>query len=131
MINRGEGDRQVDGQLYEIGGQWVTIVDRAKDMFISGGENVYPAELEQLLHELDAVQSAAVIGVPDARWGEVGRVVAVLRPGATLGVEEVERHLAGRVARYKIPKSVVVVDELPRTASGKVRKPELRRLYGS
>lgn len=109
---------------------FLTIVDRAKDMFVSGGENVYPAEIEGLLLELEAVAAVAVIGVADERWGEVGRAVVVLRDGATLDAADVERHLSGRVARFKIPKSVVVVAELPRTASGKVVKPELRRLYG-
>ena len=105
---------------------FLTITDRAKDMIISGGENIYPAEVEQLIMELAEVESVAVIGVPDERWGEVGRAIVVAAAGATVNHELICAHLDGRVARYKIPKSTVVVDDLPRTASGKVRKQELR-----
>jgi fatty-acyl-CoA synthase len=97
-------------------------------MIISGGENIYPAEVEQAITELDAVGSVAVIGVPDDRWGEVPRAVVLLREGAQLTEEQLRAHLDGRLARYKIPKSVVFVDEMPRTASGKIRKADLRKL---
>lgn len=103
----------------------LTIVDRLKDMFISGGENVYPAEVENALHEHPAVADCAVIGVPDDRWGEVGQAFVVLREGHELTEEEMERFLDARLARYKIPRSLVVVDALPRTASGKLLKKEL------
>jgi fatty-acyl-CoA synthase len=107
---------------------FVFISDRLKDMIISGGENIYPAEVEQAIAELDAVGSVAVIGVPDERWGEVPRAVVLLREGARLTEEQLRAHLEGRLARYKIPKSVVFVAEMPRTASGKIRKAELRKL---
>ncbi len=107
---------------------FVFISDRLKDMIISGGENIYPAEVEQAIAELDAVGSVAVIGVPDEKWGEVPRAVVLLRDGATLTEEQLRAHLEGRLARYKIPKSVVFVAEMPRTASGKIRKADLRKL---
>jgi fatty-acyl-CoA synthase len=103
------------------------VADRLKDMIISGGENIYPAEVEQLILELPAVTSAAVIGVEDEKWGEVPQAVVTLREGTTLAPEDITSHLAGRIARYKIPKSVVFVDEMPRTASGKIRKAALRK----
>ncbi|WP_426228233.1 o-succinylbenzoate--CoA ligase [Pseudarthrobacter sp. DSP2-3-2b1] len=106
---------------------FVYISDRLKDMIISGGENVYPAEVEQAITELEAVASVAVIGVPDEKWGEVPRAVLLLREGASLTGEQVREHLSGRLARYKIPKSYVFVDEMPRTASGKIRKVELKK----
>ncbi|MEV7133466.1 long-chain fatty acid--CoA ligase [Arthrobacter sp. NPDC093128] len=113
---------------YKDDGGFVFISDRLKDMIISGGENIYPAEVEQAITELDAVGSVAVIGVPDEKWGEVPRAVVLLRDGAQLSEEQLRAHLDGRLARYKIPKSVVFVDEMPRTASGKIRKADLRKL---
>jgi fatty-acyl-CoA synthase len=106
------------------------IVDRKKDMFISGGENVYPAEVENALYAHPAVAECAVIGVPDERWGEVGRVFVVLREGHELDQAELERFLTGRLARYKIPHSLVRVAVLPRTASGKLLKKQLRAWPG-
>ena len=116
------------GYLDEDG--FLFISDRLKDMIISGGENIYPAQVEQQISQLEAVAAVAVIGVPDERWGEVGRAVIVVREGHQLTEELVLDHLDGRLARYKIPKSVVFVDEMPRTASGKIRKPDLRRQHG-
>jgi fatty-acyl-CoA synthase len=113
------------GYLDEDG--FLFISDRLKDMIISGGENVYPAEIERLILELEAVQGVAVIGVPDDRWGEVPHAYLEIRPGHTVEEGDVARHLAGRLARYKIPKRFVVVEELPRTASGKIRKGEIGR----
>ena len=104
------------------------VSDRIKDMIISGGENIYPAEVEAAIAELEAVGSVAVIGVPDDKWGEVPRAVVTLREGAQLSEEQLRAHLEGRLARYKIPKSVLFVDEMPRTASGKIRKTDLRKL---
>ncbi|MCX3058504.1 acyl-CoA synthetase [Streptomyces beihaiensis] len=109
---------------------YVTIVDRLKDMIVSGGENIYPAEVEDALLAHPDVAECAVIGVPDATWGEVGRAVVVPREGSAVSRETLLPFLTGRLAKYKIPKSVVVATELPRTASGKLRKPEVRRLYG-
>ncbi|MDN3261982.1 long-chain fatty acid--CoA ligase [Streptomyces sp. CSDS2] len=105
------------------------IVDRVKDMFISGGENVYPAEVENAVLGHPAVEECAVIGVPDAHWGEVGRAVVVLRPGARAEEADILDHLRGRLAKYKIPKSVVFAEALPRTASGKLVKPAVRAAY--
>ncbi|WNZ07421.1 long-chain fatty acid--CoA ligase [Streptomyces sp. 11x1] len=110
---------------------YVFIVDRIKDMIISGGENIYPAEIEdQLLAHPDIVE-CAVIGVPDDKWGEVPRAVVVPREGVSLDADEVLASLAGRLAKYKIPKSVVIADELPRTASGKLLKARVRKAFGT
>ena len=103
------------------------IVDRWKDMYISGGENVYPAEVEAVITRLPAVLEAAVVGQPDEKWGEVGEAFIVLRPGATLGAEELGRYLHVELAGYKCPKQLTFVAALPRTASGKVQKTQLRR----
>ena len=114
---------------YKDGDGFLFISDRLKDMIISGGENIYPAEVEQAILELEAVSSVAVIGVPDHKWGEVPRAVVVLREDAHLSEDELREHLEGRLARYKIPKSVIFVDDLPRTASGKIRKAALRSSF--
>ncbi|MEV6591116.1 acyl-CoA synthetase [Streptomyces acidicola] len=110
---------------------YVRIVDRIKDMIISGGENIYPAEIEDRILAHPDVAECAVIGVPDERWGEVPRAVVVPREGATVNPDEVLASLAGHLARYKIPKSVVLTDELPRTASGKLLKARVRERYGT
>ncbi|HEX6548890.1 MAG TPA: long-chain fatty acid--CoA ligase [Candidatus Dormibacteraeota bacterium] len=118
-LHTGDAARQdEDGYFY--------IVDRWKDMYISGGENVYPAEVENAIYALAGVSEAAVVGVPDERWGEVGCAFVVLRPGAELTEAEVIEHCRERLARYKVPKSVVFRDQpLPRNAAGKVLKREL------
>ncbi|MFI5674029.1 acyl-CoA synthetase [Streptomyces cellulosae] len=110
---------------------YVFIVDRIKDMIISGGENIYPAEIEDLLLAHPDIVECAVIGVPDDKWGEVPRAVVVPREGASLDPDEVLAALAGRLAKYKIPKSVVLADELPRTASGKLLKARVRKRFGT
>jgi fatty-acyl-CoA synthase len=107
------------------------IVDRVKDMFVSGGENVYPAEVEDVILTHSAVAECAVIGVPDPLWGEVGRAVVVLKPGVRADEEDILGHLRGRLAKYKIPKSLVFADGLPRTATGKIVKPAVRDIYGT
>ncbi len=107
------------------------IVDRWKDMFISGGENVYPAEVENVIYQHPAVAEAAVIGVPHPKWQEVGRAIVVVKPGNTLTEAEIIAHCEGKLARFKIPKSVVFVESLPRTAAGKVLKRELREIFGA
>ena len=109
---------------------FITVVGRVKDMIISGGENVYPAEVEAAIHDHPSVSEAAVIGVPDNVWGEVGRAIVTLREGASLDERELLKFLDGRIARYKIPKSVVITDELPHNASGKLRKQPLRERFG-
>ena len=107
------------------------IVDRWKDMYISGGENVYPAEVENVLYQISALAEAAVIAVPDQRWGEVGRAVVVVKPDMTLTEDGVLAHCAANLARYKLPHSVVFTDALPRNATGKVHKPTLRQTFGN
>lgn len=103
------------------------IVDRKKDMIISGGFNVYPREVEEQLVSHPAVSEAAVVGVPDERWGEVLRAFVVLRQGVPLPTaEQLEQHCRERLANYKVPRSYVFVNGLPRTASGKIIKTELR-----
>ena len=102
-----------------------SVCGRKKEMFISGGENVYPAEVEAALADLAAVAEAVVVGVPDERWGEVGRAFVVARPGMMLTEAQVLAHAAARLARYKVPKSVALVDALPRLGSG---KPDRRAL---
>jgi O-succinylbenzoate-CoA ligase len=110
---------------------YVTIVDRLKDMIISGGENIYPAEVEDALLAHPGIAECAVIGVPDDKWGEVGRAVVVPCTDAVIDPDEVLASLSGRLAKYKIPKTVVVAESLPRTASGKLLKTRLRQLHGT
>jgi fatty-acyl-CoA synthase len=112
------GRRDDDGYLY--------IVDRIKDMYISGGENVYPAEVERVLDDHPDVLEAAVVGVNDAKWGEVGVAFVIARPGGRIDPQALRQWCRERLAAYKAPARVVAVDELPRTAAGKVRKPQLR-----
>jgi fatty-acyl-CoA synthase len=107
------------------------IRDRYKDMYISGGENVYPAEVESALLELPMVVEAAVIGVPDATWGEVGLALVVPTPGALPDADGVRAALGGRLAGFKVPRDVRFLDELPKTATGKIRKPDLRAQYAA
>ena len=105
---------------------FVYIVDRWKDMYISGGENVYPAEVENVLFQLPEVADAAIIGVPSERWGEVGMAIVVRKPGQDLDEGDVIRHCLGQLAKFKVPQSVTFVDVLPRNATGKVLKRELK-----
>ncbi|MCW4602887.1 long-chain fatty acid--CoA ligase [Janibacter indicus] len=105
------------------------IVDRKKDMVITGGENVYPSEIEQTIYQHPAVAEAAVIGVPSDRWGEAVTAVVALRPGAELTEDELIAWMRERQAGFKVPKAVHFVDALPRTATGKVLKRELRTTW--
>jgi fatty-acyl-CoA synthase len=114
--------RDADGFLY--------IVDRRKDMYISGGENVYPAEVEAVVSELADVAEVAIIGVPDLRWGEVGCAFVVAAPGKTVTQDQVLTRCAARLAKFKVPARVVIASALPRTASGKVQKHLLRASSG-
>ena len=107
------------------------IAGRRKDMFISGGVNVYPAEIEGELLLHPDVQDAAVIGVSHEKWGEVGVAFVVARPGRTLSPDLLAHHLEGRLARYKIPTEFLFVEALPRTPYGKVVKPDLQREYAA
>jgi fatty-acyl-CoA synthase len=108
---------------------FVYLVDRVKDMIISGGENVYPAEVESALLDHPAVLECGVFGVPDEKWGEVGRAVVVLRPGFSADEEELRGFLLGRIAKYKIPKSFRFAESLPRNAVGKILKNRLREEF--
>jgi fatty-acyl-CoA synthase len=105
------------------------IVDRWKDMYISGGENVYPAEVESVLHQLTAVAEAAIIGIPNEQWGEVGMAVVAVKPGHTLTPAEIHAHCAANLAKFKCPRLVEFVDALPRNATGKIHKPTLRKQF--
>ncbi|MEO8852085.1 MAG: acyl-CoA synthetase, partial [Allobranchiibius sp.] len=108
---------------------YVQLVDRSKDVIISGGENIASIEIEQALQRHAAVADAAVIGVPDERWGEVPKAFVVLRDGRDATEEELIDHVKGLLARYKAPKSVVIRRELPKTATGKIRKKELKESF--
>ncbi|MDQ2797721.1 MAG: FadD3 family acyl-CoA ligase [Actinomycetota bacterium] len=108
---------------------YLTITDRLKDMYISGGFNVYPAEVEQTLARLAGVADVAVIGVPDERLGEVGTAIVVRRPGTPLTVDDVLEYVRERLANFKVPRHVEFVEALPRNPSGKVLKTILREAY--
>ncbi|KDA04807.1 AMP-dependent synthetase [Microbacterium sp. CH12i] len=105
---------------------YIYISDRLKDMIISGGENIYSAEVEAIIMELTDIAAVALIGVPDQKWGEVPHAYVQLKPDSALTTDDIVAHVATRLARYKIPKRIVFVDDFPRTASGKIRKNELR-----
>jgi acyl-CoA synthetase (AMP-forming)/AMP-acid ligase II len=115
------GYRDADGYLY--------IYDRIKDMIISGGENIYPAEVESALFGHPAVADVAVIGVPDEQWGEAVKAIVVKKPGASIDADELIAFARERIARYKVPRSVDFVAALPRNPSGKILKRELRKPY--
>jgi fatty-acyl-CoA synthase len=105
------------------------ISDRVKDMVISGGENVYPAEVESVLYEHPAIAEVAVIGLADEKWGEAVTAVVALNEGASLSLEELREFADGKLARYKLPLILHLVDALPRNPAGKVLKFELRERY--
>lgn len=108
---------------------YLFLVDRRKDMYISGGENVYPAEVEDVLMGFGKVADVGVIGVSDEKWGEVGLAVVVPTPGVEVSEEEVIEFCRGKLAKYKIPKRVAFVEALPRTATGKILKKELKAQF--
>jgi fatty-acyl-CoA synthase len=117
------------GRVDEDGYWW--IVGRSKDMIISGGENVHPAEIENVLADCPAIREAAVVGVPDPKWGEVACAVVVKKSQVRLDEEGVLKLFENRLARYKHPRRVVFLEELPKNAMGKVQKPLLRQLVSS
>lgn len=129
-----ETAKALDGGWYHSGDiavededGYLFIKDRIKDMYISGGENVYPAEVENALLDVSGVREAAVIGVPNEKWGEAGRAFVVLFPDTTgLTGRQIRQHLKDRLASYKLPAVIDVVDELPRTTTGKIQKHVLR-----
>jgi acyl-CoA synthetase (AMP-forming)/AMP-acid ligase II len=110
---------------------YVYIIDRKKDMIITGGENVYPMEIERVVNEHPAVAESSAIGVPHAVWGEAVAVVILLKRGEKVTEDEIIKYCKGRIAGYKVPKIVYFVAEMPRNASGKIMKQELRRQFGS
>jgi fatty-acyl-CoA synthase len=105
------------------------VVDRKKDMFISGAENVYPAEIEQFLYTHPKISEVAVIGVPDQQWGEVGKAYIVLKQATTVTAEEMKEFCTGKLAKYKIPKYFELIAELPKGHSGKILKKALKELH--
>lgn len=120
------------GDLAQHDEDWYfTIVDRKKDMFISGGENVYPAEIEKVLYEHPAIHMCAVIGVPDERWGEVGLACVVLQPDVEVGEQELLAHMRDHLASFKVPKRVEFLESLPISGAGKILKRELQKQFGS
>jgi len=117
------------GDLFQVDPDgYYRVVGRKKEMFISGGENVYPAEVEQAVLQHPAVKQCAVLGMADATWGEVGCAFLVLEPGQAVTTDELRAFLRARIAAYKVPKAVRVLRELPQTASGKVSRPALAEL---
>ncbi|MCB1475698.1 MAG: long-chain fatty acid--CoA ligase [Rhodobiaceae bacterium] len=110
---------------------YLYICDRLKDMLISGGENVYPAELESLFHGHPAIAEVAVIGAPDEKWGERVVAIAALKPGSELTLEDLRAFCEGQLARFKLPRELHLVDALPRNANGKIQKGELRSRFVS
>jgi long-chain acyl-CoA synthetase len=117
------GYRDEEGYLF--------LTDRIKDMIVSGGENIYPVEVEEVLARHPGVRDVAVIGVPDERWGETVLALVVVAPGAIVDVDELVAFARERLAGYKLPRSVEFVDELPRSPAGKVLKRELRARFGA
>jgi long-chain acyl-CoA synthetase len=114
---------------YQDAEGYVYMFDRFKDMIISGGENIYPAEVENVMNGHPAVKEVGVIGVPHQRWGETPMAVVVLRAGQSAEPTDLISFTRDRLAHYKCPTSVVIANELPRNASGKLLKRELRKLY--
>ncbi|HZD57573.1 MAG TPA: long-chain fatty acid--CoA ligase [Anaerolineales bacterium] len=115
--------------VYHDEGWYFYVVERKKDMFISGGENVYPVEIENVLYKHPAVHMCAVIGVPDEKWGEVGKACVVLKPGTVATEQELLAFLQEHLARYKVPKSVSFLETLPLSGMGKILKRELREQF--
>ena len=106
---------------------FIYIVDREKDMYISGGENVYPAEVENVLYQLDEISELAVIGIPDKKWGETGKLCVVLKKGKNLTKEKIMDHCIKNLAKFKIPTVIEFMSALPRNATGKVLKRALKK----
>ena len=118
------GRQDNDGYFY--------IVDRAKEMIVSGGENVYSAEVEAAIYEIPEVKEAAVFGIPDEKWGELVAAAVVLRPGTNLSAEELKQYCKTRIASYKVPRHIEFrTEELPKSGSGKILKKVLREKYWS
>jgi acyl-CoA synthetase (AMP-forming)/AMP-acid ligase II len=114
------GTLDKDGYLY--------IMDRKKDMIISGGENIASPEVERVIYEIPAVLEAGVVGIPHPKWLEVPKAYVVLKPGETLTAEEIKQHCMKKMAKFKVPKEIEFIDQLPRNPSGKVLKRDLRAM---
>ncbi len=127
-----KGDWFYTGDICRVGENgFIALIDRKKDLIITGGENVYPAEVERILHEHPSVSEAAVIGVPHPVWGEAIAAIVALKSGERVTEEEITTFCRGKVAGYKVPKSVIFLAALPRNSSGKVLRRELREQYQS
>ncbi|MCX7890973.1 MAG: acyl--CoA ligase [Burkholderiales bacterium] len=137
------GEPEQTAAFFKLGGGWgltgdvgimddegfITLVDRAKDMLISGGENVYPKEIEDVIYQLAEVSEAAVFGIPDDKWGEVPAAYIALKPGALLDEAAVVRHCTAHLAEFKRPRVVKFVSEFPKTPIGKIQKNVLKEPY--
>ncbi|MFC2065084.1 long-chain fatty acid--CoA ligase [Chloroflexota bacterium] len=118
------------GDIVEYDQDWYFFVrDRKKDMFISGAENVYPVEIENVLYKLPEIHMCAVIGIPDDKWGEVGKACIVFKPGQSVAERELFTHMEENLARYKVPKSIEILEALPLSSMGKILKRELREKF--
>jgi len=117
------------GRVDEAG--YLTIVDRRHDMIVSGGENVYPSEVENVLYRDPDILEAAVFGLPDALWVEKVTAAVVLRPGRIACAEDIIGRARAQLAAYKCPKTIIFAENLPKNATGKILRKDLRRQYGS
>jgi acyl-CoA synthetase (AMP-forming)/AMP-acid ligase II len=115
------------GKLDEDG--FLYILDRKKDMIISGGENIYPAEIEDALLNNPKVMDVGVIGYPHEKWGEAVKAIVVVKEGENLTEAELIEWCQGKIGKFKIPKAVVIADAIPRTPTGKILKTELRKQF--
>jgi fatty-acyl-CoA synthase/long-chain acyl-CoA synthetase len=131
LADNREGWQTVGDVAYRDDEGYLYICDRKKDMIISGGMNIYPAEIEAALEVHPDVIEAAVFGIPSDDWGEAVHAVVVKRPGSELTDDELVAHAREHLARYKVPRSIDWTDELPKTGSGKLLKRELRAPYWS
>lgn len=150
VVSRGDslmleyyGEPEQTAEFFKLGDGWgwsgdlatidedgfITLIDRSKDMIISGGENIYPKEIETVIYELPEVAECAVFGVPDEKWGEVPAAYLQLKPGAALSEDAVTTHCAGKLARFKRPRVVRFVDDFPKTPIGKIQKTVLKEEY--
>jgi len=126
-----------DGQWFKSGdlvrcdeGGYIFVVDRLKNMYISGAENVYPAEIERVINTIEGVAESVVIGVKDERWGEVGKAIIAWRPGVNIPSDDsIRDYVARQLAKFKIPKYFMSLEELPKNDAGKLDRAKLKRLY--
>ena len=111
------------------GKKFLFLVDRAKDMIVSGGENVYPAEIENVIYQLPQVKMCAVIGIPNEKWGEAVTALVIPKQGASITEEEIIKYCGEHLAGYKKPKQIIFKDEFPLSPQGKILKKELRKEF--